>query len=158
MGGIAPVGLRLAGDQGANPGGIADQQPVALALDQGMKPLRVADALDPDRDGTRQRAVELLDGRALVGEPPFLQLAGFRVEDRHLLTPTVQITSHECHDPALLWWVVGGSTLAMSVAPQPPGRSHDIRGPPRAEPPEAHAKSVPVGKRTAPEVQEKVAP
>jgi hypothetical protein len=32
------------------------------------------------------------------------------------------------------------------------------RGPPRAEPPEAHAKSVPVGKRTALEVQEKVAP
>ena len=32
------------------------------------------------------------------------------------------------------------------------------RGPPSAEPPEAHAKSVPVGKRTALEVQEKVAP
>src|SRR5437899_4623824 len=32
------------------------------------------------------------------------------------------------------------------------------RGPPSAEPPEAHAKSVPVGKRTALKVQEKVAP
>ena len=32
------------------------------------------------------------------------------------------------------------------------------RGPPSAEPSEAHAKSVPVGKRTVPEVQEKVAP
>jgi hypothetical protein len=37
-------------------------------------------------------------------------------------------------------------------------RSLLTRGPPSAEPPEAHAKSVPVGKRTAPEVQEKVAP
>src|SRR5512138_131169 len=32
------------------------------------------------------------------------------------------------------------------------------RGPCCAEPPEAHAETVPVGKRTAPEVQEKVAP
>src|SRR5262245_26019512 len=37
-------------------------------------------------------------------------------------------------------------------------RSLLTRGPPSAEPPEAHAKSVPVGKRTALEVQEKVAP
>jgi len=32
------------------------------------------------------------------------------------------------------------------------------RGPPSAEPSEAHAKGVPVGKRTVLEVQEKVAP
>ena len=37
-------------------------------------------------------------------------------------------------------------------------RSLLTRGPPRAEPSEAHAKSVPVGKRTVLEVQEKVAP
>jgi hypothetical protein len=32
------------------------------------------------------------------------------------------------------------------------------RGPCCAQPPEAHAETVPVGKRAAPEVQEKVAP
>src|SRR4029453_10620417 len=32
------------------------------------------------------------------------------------------------------------------------------RGPPSAEPSEAHAKSVPAGQRTVPKVQEKVAP
>jgi hypothetical protein len=37
-------------------------------------------------------------------------------------------------------------------------RSLPTRGPGGAEPSEAHAETVPVGKRTAPEVQEKVAP
>jgi hypothetical protein len=37
-------------------------------------------------------------------------------------------------------------------------RSLLTRGPCCAEPSEAHAETVPVGKRTAPEVQEKVAP
>src|SRR5215470_12180442 len=43
----------------------------------------------------------------------------------------------------------GPSTTATSLL---------TRGPCCAEPPEAHAETVPVGKRTAPEVQEKVAP
>ena len=42
--------------------------------------------------------------------------------------------------------------------PDMAARSLLTRGPPSAEPPEAHAKSVPVGKRTVLEVQEKVAP
>ena len=64
-----------------------------------MKPLGVADALDPDRDGTLEGSVELLDRLALVGEPLFLQLARLGVEDGHLLTAAVQIASHERHDP-----------------------------------------------------------
>jgi hypothetical protein len=57
----------------------------------------------PDRDGAWQGAVELLHRLALVREPLFLHLARVGVEDSYLLTPTVQITSHECHDTALLW-------------------------------------------------------
>ena len=56
MGGIAPVRLGLADDHGANPGGIAHEQRMTLALDQRVKPLRVAGALDADRDGARQAA------------------------------------------------------------------------------------------------------
>ena len=54
-----------------------------------MKPLGIAHALDPNRDGVRQGAVELLHRLPLVGEPLFLQLARLGVEDGHLLTPTV---------------------------------------------------------------------
>ena len=62
--------------------------------------------------GSRGRSHRL----ALVGEPLFLQLARVDVEDGHLLTPTVQITSHECHDSALLWWGGwGGVRSAMKV-------------------------------------------
>ena len=42
--------------------------------------------------------------------------------------------------------------------PHMAARGLPTRGPPSAEPSEAHAKSVPVGKRTVLEVQEKVAP
>ena len=42
--------------------------------------------------------------------------------------------------------------------PHMAARSLLTRGPPEAEPSEARAKSVPVGKRTVLEVQEKVAP
>jgi hypothetical protein len=42
--------------------------------------------------------------------------------------------------------------------PHMAARSLPTRGPPKAEPSEAHAKSVPVGNRTVLEVQEKVAP
>jgi hypothetical protein len=67
-----------------------------------VKPLRVAGALHPDRDGARKSAIELLDRLVIVGESTFLHLARFGVEDSHLLTPTVQITSNECHVTALL--------------------------------------------------------
>jgi hypothetical protein len=42
--------------------------------------------------------------------------------------------------------------------PQMAARGLPTKGPPSAEPSEAHAKSAPVGKRTVLEVQEKVAP
>jgi hypothetical protein len=41
--------------------------------------------------------------------------------------------------------------------PHTAARSLPTRGPPKAEPSEAHAKSVPAGNRTVLEVQEKVA-
>jgi hypothetical protein len=73
---------------------------MTLALDERVKPLRIAGALDPHRDGAWQGAIELFDCLVIVGEPSLLHLARFGVEDGHLLIPTVQVTSHECHDTA----------------------------------------------------------
>ncbi len=59
MRGVAPIGLRLADNHGANLRGIADEQRVPEALHEGVKPDGVASALDTDRRRPRQRGVEL---------------------------------------------------------------------------------------------------
>jgi hypothetical protein len=53
VGRIAPVRLGLADDHGANPGGIAHEQRMTLTLDQRVKPLRVAGALDAGCPGQK---------------------------------------------------------------------------------------------------------
>ena len=102
VGGVAPVGLGFADHHGANLRRIADQQRMALALQHRVKPQRVAGALDPDGDGARQRGIEAFDGVAFVSKSKFLHLPRLGVEDSYLLIPTVQVTSNECHDTALL--------------------------------------------------------
>jgi hypothetical protein len=61
---VAPIGLRLAHDHGANPGRIADKQCVPEALHERVKPDGVARALNPDRHRPRQCGIELFDRRA----------------------------------------------------------------------------------------------
>ena len=75
---------------------------MTLTLDQRMKPLRVAGALDADRDGAGQGRVEVLDRLIVVREATGLHLPRPRVEHRDMLLPGVQVASHECHGVGLL--------------------------------------------------------
>ncbi len=97
MQGVAPIGLRLAHNHGANLRGIADQHRVPKALDEGVKPDGVARALNPDRHGSRQRRVELFDRTTVVCELALAHLPRTSVQHGHLLHARVQIASHECH-------------------------------------------------------------
>jgi hypothetical protein len=65
--------------------------------------LGVAGGLDADRHGWGQRAIESLDGVAVVGELLLEDFAGGGIEGGDLLLSRVQITSDECHDRGLLF-------------------------------------------------------
>src|SRR3989442_1666912 len=56
---VAPIGFRLAHDHGANLRGIADEHRVPKALHEGVKPDRVARALDTASHRPRPRRIEL---------------------------------------------------------------------------------------------------
>jgi hypothetical protein len=99
--GVTPIGLRLADHHRPGLRGIADNDLIAQPVQQRMKPEGIAGAPDPDRDGPRQRRIELLDAAALVRQPPLVDLASGRVEDSHLLLPRVEITANQCHGVAL---------------------------------------------------------
>jgi hypothetical protein len=106
MSGVTPIGLRLADHHRPDLRGIADNNLVAQSVQQRMKPEGVSRALDTDRDGSRERRVELLDAAALVRQTSLLDLASGGVEDSHLLIPRVEITANQCHGVvALPSWV-----------------------------------------------------
>jgi hypothetical protein len=106
MSGVTPIGLRLADHHRPDLRGIADDDLVAQPVQQRMKPEGVSGALDTDRDGSRERRVELLDAVAIMHQMPLLDLARGGVEDSHLLIPRVEITADQCHGVALHSWVV----------------------------------------------------
>lgn len=126
VGEVAPVSFGFADDHGPNLRRIADQQRMALTLDQRMKPQRVAGALDTDRDGAWQGRIELVDGVAVVNEAKFLRLPRFGIEDSHLLIPTVQVTAHECYGTASFSSRPCDVPLGRVCYQGREGRSHDI--------------------------------
>jgi hypothetical protein len=101
MSGVTPIGLRLADHHRSDLCGITDNDLVTQPVQQRMKPEGISRALDPDRDGPRERRVELLDAAALVRQTPLLDLTSGGVEDSHLLIPCVEITANQCHGVAL---------------------------------------------------------
>jgi hypothetical protein len=103
--GVTPIGLRLADHHRPDLRGIADNDLVAQSVQQRMKPEGVSRALDTDRDGSRERRVELLDAAALVRQTSLLDLASGGVEDSHLLISRVEITANQCHGVAHPSWV-----------------------------------------------------
>jgi hypothetical protein len=101
MSGVTPIGLRLADHHRPDLRRITDDDLVAEPVQQRMKPEGVARALDTDRDGSRERRVELLDATALVHQTLLLNLARGGVEDRQLLIPRVEIASDQDHEIGL---------------------------------------------------------
>ena len=69
---------------------------------EGVKPLRVAGGLNPDRHRWPQCPVESLHGVTVVSELLLEDFARGRVESSDLLLSRVQITSDECHESGLL--------------------------------------------------------
>jgi hypothetical protein len=103
MPGVPPIGLGFAHDHGPDLGGLADEERVSQALQEGVKPQRVTGAFDADGDGWRQRGVEPFDVVARVGQFLVPELAGVRVEQSDLLLPRVEIASDQDHESALRW-------------------------------------------------------
>jgi hypothetical protein len=99
---VASIRLRLPDDHGADPPRLADEDGVTEPVHEGVKPLRVAGGLNPDRHRWPQRPVESLHGVALVSELLLEDFARGRVESSDLLLSRVKITSDECHESGLL--------------------------------------------------------
>jgi hypothetical protein len=97
MEGVAPIGLRLANDHGANLRGIADEQRVPEALEESVKPDGVASALETDRHRPGRRGVELLDRSPIVSQLVLGHRSPAGIQHGHLLRACVQVASHECH-------------------------------------------------------------
>src|SRR6267142_1222540 len=114
--GVAAIGLSFAHDHRPDLRGLADEERVPQALQERVKPQRVAGAFDADGDGWRQRGVEPFDVVAGVGQFLVPELAGVRVEQSDLLLPRVEIASDQDHESALRWCdvVVPGSAEATS--------------------------------------------
>jgi hypothetical protein len=127
VGGITPVRLGLAHDHGANSSGIPHEQGMTLALHQRVKPLRVAGALDADRDGARQGRVEVLDCLVVVREATCLHLPCLRVQHRDVLLPGVEVASDDVMASASSLCGVMGRSAQPLTLPLAEGRSHDIR-------------------------------
>jgi hypothetical protein len=102
MQGVAPIGLRLANDHGANLRRVAHKQRVLEVLHKGVKPDGVASALNADRYRPRQRGVEFLDRTPVVHKLMLGHLPRAGVQHGHLLHTRVQVASHECHGVGLL--------------------------------------------------------
>jgi hypothetical protein len=116
MSGVTSIGFRLADHHRPDLSGIADDDLVAQPVQQRMKPEGISRALDTDRDGSRQRSVELLDAAALVHQTPLLDLARGGLEDSYLLIPRVEITAHQCHGVALHSRAAATQRRAVSAA------------------------------------------
>jgi hypothetical protein len=116
---VAPIGLRFADDHCADLCRLADDDGVAEAMHEGVKPLSVAGGLDADCHGRPQRSVESLHGVAIVDELVLEDFARGRVEDGNLLLSRVQITSDKCHESGLL---VGGRVTVPQPNPINSGR------------------------------------
>ena len=99
---VASIRLRLPDDHGADPPRLADEDGVTEPVHEGVKPLRVAGGLNPDRHRWPQRPVESLHGVAVVSELLLEDFARGRVERSDLLLSRVKITSDECHESGLL--------------------------------------------------------
>jgi len=95
--GVAPIGLRLAHDHGADLCGIADEQGVPKALQEGVKPDGVPRALNPDGHRSGQGGIKFFHRRPLMRESMLAHLPGPGVQHGHLLHARVQVASHECH-------------------------------------------------------------
>jgi len=117
--GIASIGLRLAHDHGAHLCGIAHEHRMPEPLQQRVEPDRVPRALNANGHGARQRGIEVLDRRAGMRQLLLVDLAGSRVEHRHLLLPRVQIASHECHGFGLLSVNAVGCAEPINSAEEP---------------------------------------
>jgi hypothetical protein len=100
--GVAPIGLRLAHDHGANLRGIADEPRVPETLHESVKPNRVTRALNPDRHRPRQRGIECFDHTAVVSKLVLAHLPRAGIQHGHLLRARMQVASHECHGVGLL--------------------------------------------------------
>lgn len=116
MPGVAPIGFDLADDHRADLRGLAHQEGVPQALQEGVEPQRITGAFDANGHGWRQRGIEAFDGVAIVGQFLVPELPRIRVQQRDLLLPRVQVTSHQDHESALRWCdvVVLASTEATS--------------------------------------------
>ena len=99
---IAPIGLRLAHDHGANLGGIADEPRVLEALHERVKPDGVAGTFDPDRHRPRPPGIERFDRPAVVDQRVLAHLSRAGIQHGHLLRARMQVASHECHGVGLL--------------------------------------------------------
>ena len=97
MQGVAPIGLGLAHDHGADLCRIAHEQRVPEALDERVKPGGVARALNPDRYRPGQGGIEFFHRHPVVWELALADLPSLRVQHGHLLHARVQVASHECH-------------------------------------------------------------
>jgi len=102
MTGITPISLCLADNHGPDLCRLPDDDGMAQAVHERVKPLGIAGGLDCDRDGRGQGPVELLNGVAVMGELLLEDFARHCVENGDLLLSRVQITSDECHESGLL--------------------------------------------------------
>ena len=98
---VAAISLGFPHHHRSDLGGLADEERVAQARQECVKPQGVAGALDADGDGGRQRGVEALDVVADVGQLLVPELARVGVEQSDLLLARVQIASDENHEFSL---------------------------------------------------------
>ena len=115
--GVAEIGLGFAHHHRPDLGGLANDERMAQALQEGVKPQRVPGAFDADGDGGRQRGVEAFDVIADMGQLLVPELARVRVEHSDLLLTRMQIAADENHELSLHLCdvVVLGSTEATNV-------------------------------------------
>ena len=92
---VASIRLRLPDNHGADLPRLADEDGVTEPVHEGVKPLRVAGGLTPDRHRWPQRPAESLHGVAVVRELLLEDFARGRVENGDLLLSRVKITSDE---------------------------------------------------------------
>ena len=95
---VAPIGLRFADDHCADLCRLADDDGVAEAMHEGVKPLSVAGGLDADCGRRWQGTVEPFDGIPLVEKFLLDDFSRAGIEGGDLLFARVQITSDQDHE------------------------------------------------------------